>query len=78
MEDEMKRIACGDLVPGCTFKAQAGTEAEVLSAELEHVRQVHGLAVTPSFLERARKRIAEVEPAKAEADSLTRAASLRG
>ena len=27
----MKRIQCGDLVPGCDFKAQAATDADVLS-----------------------------------------------
>ncbi len=68
----MKRILCGELVPGCAYKAQAGTDAEVLTVELEHVRQVHGIAVTPGFLERARGRIVEVEgtapqPVKSEA-----------
>jgi predicted small metal-binding protein len=65
MEDNMKRIECGDLVPGCTFHAQAASEAEVLSAELEHVRQVHGLTATPQFLERARGRIVDVDDAEA-------------
>lgn len=59
----MKRIECGDLVPGCAFKAQAPSEAEVLSAELAHVREVHNLEVTPAFLERARERIHDVEDA---------------
>lgn len=57
----MKRIQCGDLVPGCGFKAQAETEAEVLHVETDHVRNVHKLDVTPEFLERARGRIQEVE-----------------
>jgi predicted small metal-binding protein len=57
----MKRIVCGDLVPGCTFKAQAETEAEVLHVEMDHVRAAHGLEATPQFLERARQRIREVE-----------------
>lgn len=56
----MKRIACGDLVPGCEFKAQAAGEAEVLSAEINHAREVHGIAPTPQFLERARGRIEDV------------------
>ncbi len=61
----MKRIVCGDLVPGCIFKAQADTEADVLHVEMDHVRQAHGLDVTPQFLERARQRIREIDPAAA-------------
>ncbi len=57
----MKRIECGDLVPGCTFKAQAETEADVLHMESDHVRHAHGLEVTPQFLERARSRVKDVE-----------------
>lgn len=57
----MKRIQCGDLVPGCEFRAQASSVAEVLSVELEHARQAHDINVTPMFLQRARDRIEEVE-----------------
>jgi predicted small metal-binding protein len=64
----MKRIVCGDLVPGCTFKAQAETEAEVLHVEMNHVRSAHGLDATPQFLERARQRIQEVEPSTVGSD----------
>jgi len=60
----MKRIQCGDLVPGCDFKAQAASVAEVLSVELDHARQVHDINVTPQFLQRARDRIEDVEPAR--------------
>ena len=56
----MKRILCGDLVPGCTFKAQAETEAEVLHMESDHVRAAHQIDVTPQFLARARERIKDV------------------
>jgi predicted small metal-binding protein len=61
METGMKRILCGDLVPGCTFKAQAATEADVLSIEVDHVRQVHAIEIAPGFLERARERIEDVD-----------------
>ena len=61
----MKRIMCGDLVPGCTFKAQAETEAEVLHMESDHVRAVHQVEVTPQFLDRARERIQDVEHSEA-------------
>ena len=57
----MKRIQCGDLVPGCEFRAQASSVAEVLSVELEHARQAHDINVTPMFLQRARDRIEDVE-----------------
>lgn len=57
----MKRIQCGDLVPGCDFKAQAPSVAEVLSVEIDHARQVHDITVTPQFLQRARDRIEDVE-----------------
>jgi predicted small metal-binding protein len=63
----MKRIQCGDLVPGCAFKAQAQTESDVLAVEMDHVRQVHAIDVTPAFLDRARERIADVEAGEAAA-----------
>ena len=56
----MKRIQCGDLVPGCAFTAQAASVAEVLSVELDHARQAHDINVTPQFLQRARDRIEDV------------------
>jgi predicted small metal-binding protein len=61
----MKRILCGDLVPGCTFKAQAETEADVLHVETDHARAAHGIEVTPGFLARARERIQDVEDSAA-------------
>jgi predicted small metal-binding protein len=57
----MKRIHCGDLVPGCTFKAQAETEQEVLHEETRHLREAHGLDATWQFVERARSRIRDTE-----------------
>ena len=72
----MKRIECGDLVPGCSFKAQGASEAEVLSAEIAHAREVHNVAVTPPFLERARDRIQDVDDAPA--GEVRRKAARRG
>jgi predicted small metal-binding protein len=71
----MKRIHCGDLIPGCGFKAQAATEQEVLHEEADHVRDAHGLDVTWQFLERARSRIREAE---AGAERSRREAALPG
>jgi predicted small metal-binding protein len=71
----MKRIHCGDLIPGCTFKAQAATEQEVLHEEADHVRDAHGLEVTWQFLQRARGRIREAEGS---AEPSRREAALHG
>lgn len=68
----MKRIDCGDLVPGCTFKAQAETEAEVLHIESNHVKNAHGFDVTPEFLTRARGRIRDAESSQKIAAQTTR------
>ena len=57
----MKRIQCGDLVPGCDFTAQAQSNAEVLQMQLDHARHVHNLTPTPQFLQRAFDRIEAVE-----------------
>jgi predicted small metal-binding protein len=62
----MKRIHCGDLIPGCAFKAQAATEQEVLHEEADHVRNAHGLEVNWQFIERARSRIREAGGSAAE------------
>ena len=72
----MKRIACGDLVPGCEFTARAPTVAEVLSVELEHARRAHDINVTPQFLQRARDRIEDVQPEPA--GEVRREAARRG
>ena len=55
----MKCISCGDLIPGCAFRAQAATETEVLHVESDHAHEAHGIEITPRFLERARARIVE-------------------
>ena len=45
-----KRIACGDVVPGCTFTASAPTEEELLEKVAAHVTHDHGLSeVTPEL-----------------------------
>jgi predicted small metal-binding protein len=57
----MKEILCGDLVPGCTFRARGETDAEVLFTESRHAREAHGLDVTPQFMDRAKLRIRDTE-----------------
>jgi|SwirhisoilCB3_FD_contig_101_684122_length_1147_multi_3_in_0_out_0_2 predicted small metal-binding protein len=55
----MKRIACADLVPGCTFTAEADTEKELLDKVAAHAKQVHSLDATPAFVEKVKSKIKE-------------------
>ena len=38
----MKEFDCGALVPGCTWRARHETEAEVMRAAAQHLREIHG------------------------------------
>ncbi|HEX7140063.1 MAG TPA: DUF1059 domain-containing protein [Vicinamibacterales bacterium] len=54
----IKAIACGDVVPGCAFRAEAATEEELLKKVAAHARDVHGVAeVTPELLSKVRAAI---------------------
>ena len=45
-----KQIACGDLVHGCGYKAEAATEAELVEKVKSHAAKEHGLTeVTPEL-----------------------------
>jgi predicted small metal-binding protein len=45
-----KRIACHDVVPGCTFTATGATQEELLKKVLAHASQDHGVTdVTPEL-----------------------------
>ena len=57
MEDLMKEIACGDLMPGCTFKAKAETEDELLKKVAAHAKEVHGLDATPELVAQVKTKI---------------------
>ena len=47
---QSKRIACGDVVPGCTFTASAPTEEELLQKVVAHAQHDHGVTnVTPEL-----------------------------
>jgi len=39
----MKTIHCSDLFPGCQFKAEAETEAELLKKVAAHAGSAHGI-----------------------------------
>lgn len=45
-----KQISCGDVVPGCDWKASAQTEDELLKQVTAHAAQAHGVKeVTPEL-----------------------------
>jgi predicted small metal-binding protein len=45
-----KHIACGNVVPGCSFTASAATEEELIRRVAEHAAQAHGVTeVTPEL-----------------------------
>jgi predicted small metal-binding protein len=48
--EKRKHIACGDVVPGCSFTASADTEEELLKKVVAHAAQDHGVKeVTPEL-----------------------------
>ena len=47
----MKSLACGDIAPGCGFRAAASTEEELLKRVAAHAKDAHGVSkVTPELL----------------------------
>lgn len=45
-----KNIACGDIVPGCTFTATAATEEELIAQVAAHAAHDHGVTdITPEL-----------------------------
>jgi predicted small metal-binding protein len=45
-----KNIACGDVVPGCSFTASASTEEELIQKVVAHAAREHGVTnVTPEL-----------------------------
>ena len=56
----MKTVACGDLVPGCDFKAHAETEAELMSKVSDHVRTAHpDIELTPALVQAVKGKVRE-------------------
>ncbi len=53
----MKEIACGDVVPGCGFKASAATEDELLKKVAAHAKEAHGIEVTPEIAAQVKSKI---------------------
>jgi predicted small metal-binding protein len=47
---KVKRIACDDVVPGCSFTASASTEDDLLEQVIAHAAGEHGVIdVTPEM-----------------------------
>ena len=45
-----KQMACGDVVEGCAFKAEAATEEDLMKKVADHAAQQHGVKdVTPEL-----------------------------
>ena len=58
MTEKAKRIACGDVVPGCEFTATAATEEELLKKVVAHAAERHGVKeVTPELAEKVKAAI---------------------
>lgn len=50
-----KVLHCGDLMPGCDFKAEGASEDEVLQKAAAHAKNAHGIeTVTPELVERVK------------------------
>jgi predicted small metal-binding protein len=60
-----KRIACNDVVPGCTFTATAATQDELLKKVLAHASEHHGVTdVTPELAAKVASAIRDEVAAK--------------
>jgi predicted small metal-binding protein len=48
--DDLKHIACADIMPDCSFTASAATEEELLNTVAVHAAHAHGVTdVTPEL-----------------------------
>ena len=57
-EDQSKHIACGAVVPGCSFTASAATEDELMQKVVEHAAAAHGVTeVSPELAAQVRAAI---------------------
>jgi predicted small metal-binding protein len=55
-----RRIACHDVVPGCSFTARAETEDELMAQVAAHAAHAHGVTeVTPELAAKVRAAITD-------------------
>ena len=60
-----KRIACDDVVPGCSFTATAASEEDLLKKVTEHASHAHGVTeITPELADRVKSAIQDDVAAK--------------
>lgn len=53
-----KHIACGEIVDGCKFSAEAATEAELVEKVKAHAAEAHGVEeVSPELAARVKAAI---------------------
>ncbi len=53
-----KLLSCGDVVPGCAWKAEAATEKELLEKVAAHAGHDHGIKdITPDVLKKVKAAI---------------------
>jgi predicted small metal-binding protein len=57
----MKRLACGEIVSGCTATFEGETDDEILAQAGQHAVADHGMEVTPEVVELVRSHIRETE-----------------
>jgi predicted small metal-binding protein len=51
------RLACGRLMPGCPFTAEAATEEELLKKAAAHASEAHGIKeITPELAAKVKDR----------------------
>ena len=56
-----KQLACGDVVPGCTYVAKANTEGELMQQVAKHAASAHGVTeITPELLAKVQSAVREV------------------
>lgn len=56
----MKHIACADIMPGCSYTAEAETEEQLLEKVAKHARETHGVQeVTPELVAKVKAKITE-------------------
>jgi predicted small metal-binding protein len=55
----MKTLRCRDVGFDCQGELRAESDEEILRQAAEHVRQVHGMDVTPELVEQVRTQIRE-------------------
>lgn len=55
-----KQLACGDVVPGCTYVATASNEMELMQKVAKHAADAHNVQeITPELLAKVKAAVKE-------------------